>query len=138
MFLYIGIESYQLSYELKKVFQHEALYFAELDEAKRYIYKAVLNSEAMPAAIVCDATFAKADLVKFLTRISFSQAVCMIPFLLYSAKLDDTEKIILGKMKGVDDVYNKTFNPEKLIERVKFLKMFKTRKNNYIPQQEVV
>ena len=138
MFLYIGLESYQLSYTLGKIFQHDAMYFAELDDAKRFIYKAVLNNEALPVSIICDATFSNPELVKFITRISFSQAVCMIPLILFSEKLNDQEKIILGKMKGVDDVYNELNAPQKLLERIKFLKIFKARKNNYIPQREVI
>ncbi len=136
MFLYIGLESYQQSFELNKVVAHEAIYFTELDDAKRYIYKSVLSNDTLPAAIVCDATFSKTDLIKFILRINFSPAVAVIPLILFSVNLSDQEKIILGKMRGVDDVYNQTGICEKLAERIKFLKLFKVRKNNYLPRKE--
>lgn len=136
MFLYIGLESYQLSFELNKVQVTEALYFTELDEAKRFLYKAVLSGEALPAAIVCDATFSKSELIKFILRINFSPAIAVIPFILFSEQLTDQERIILGKMRGVDDVYNHSVISEKLTERIKFLRFFKVRKHNYLPRKE--
>ncbi len=136
MFLYIGIESYKLSFELNKSSAHEAIYFTELEEAKRYIHKVVLDSSMMPEAIICDATYSKTDLIKFLLRISFSGKVSFIPFILFSEQLSDQEKIILGKMRGVDDVYNRTGICNNLIERIKFLQFFKVHKQSYLPKKE--
>jgi len=136
MFLYIGLESYQLSFELNKAFFHDALYFTELDEAKRYIYKAVLSGDALPVAIICDASYSKSELIKFILRINFSPAVAVVPFILFSEHLTDQEKIILGKMRGVDDVYNQTAIFDKLIERIKFLRAFKVKKHTYLPKLE--
>lgn len=136
MFLYIGLESYQLSFELNKVFAHEALYFTELDDAKRHIYKAVLSGDELPGAIICDATYSKTDLIKFILRINFSPAVSVLPLILFSEQLNDQEKIILGKMRGVDDVYNQTEICDKLSERIKFLRFFKVKKHSYLPKKE--
>ncbi len=136
MFLYIGLESYQLSFELNKALPHDALYFTELDEAKRYIYKAVLTGDILPVAIICDASYSKSELIKFILRINFSPAVAVVPFILFSEHLTDQEKIILGKMRGVDDVYNQTAIFDKLIERIKFLRIFKVKKHTYLPKLE--
>lgn len=138
MFLYIGIESYKLSFELNRSSPHEAVYFTELEEAKRFIYKAVLDSSDLPGAIICDATYSKTDLIKFLLRISFSGKVAFIPFILFSTHLTDQEKIILGKMRGVDDVYNRMGIGDNLVERIKFLQFFKVRKQSYLPLKEEI
>jgi len=141
MILYIGIESYQLSVEIKKVFDHEVLFFTELEDAKRHIYRLILTAQNLPMAIICDAGFEREEIIKFLSRVNFSEAVRVIPFILYSISVGDQEKLILAKMKGVDDVYNHAFtnseNCRKMVERIKFLHLFKNKKNSYIPKKEI-
>ena len=97
------------------------------DKAIKWLNKKVDKGAELPHAIICDSEINDGDIYSFFKQLSDNPHLRSLPFIVLAKNANNKEKVEAIKM-GVDDFYIKSFDPEDLHYRIKFLSEFKKNK----------
>ncbi len=103
--------------------------FSSIHEAKNFLISECSRNHATPAAILCDTEIAEHLIRHFAGFLSINSELKQIPFLLVANENSFPSNQQYTHIQGVDDMISLDASAKDLLEKIKFLKKYKSLKS---------